>query len=121
MTTTCRGCGREWASLSQCHCTMCHLQFSGITAFDDHLLTDSTGTRCRTEQELLSGRPRTARRAGKGGNLRKVLAPRPERFGDVWRYPEHKPQANERPSSRTVSDETPTGGVSHHTIEEGPK
>lgn len=32
---TCR-CGASWGGLSPCHCTACHVTFSGIKLFDAH-------------------------------------------------------------------------------------
>jgi NAD-dependent SIR2 family protein deacetylase len=89
-TTRCRDCGRQWESLTQAHCTRCHLQFSGPTAFDEHLTDTGRGQppRCRTAQELLTGKP-----PAPTGRLKRILAPRPERYGDVWRYAEHKPRS----------------------------
>lgn len=29
-------CGRKWGSLRQCHCTLCHQQFSTVHWFDEH-------------------------------------------------------------------------------------
>ncbi len=85
-TTRCRTCKRQWNSLSQCHCTGCHLHFSGISTFDAHLIGSVDHRRCRTADELLTGKPKTTNRT-----LRKIIAPRPEAHGDVWRYADHRP------------------------------
>jgi len=101
-TTRCRDCGRQWESLTQAHCARCHLQFSGPTAFDEHLLDTGNGlSRCRTTEELLTGKPKArhvtihpdTKTRTETRTLRKILAPRPERYGDVWRYAEHKPRS----------------------------
>lgn len=33
---TCKQCGKSWGGMNTCHCTGCHLTFTGITAFDAH-------------------------------------------------------------------------------------
>lgn len=32
----CTGCGRTWTGQRECHCTVCHRQFSTVRWFDDH-------------------------------------------------------------------------------------
>ncbi len=49
MTATCR-CGARWFGLSISHCSLCHLTFTSVGAFDEH--RDRRAGVCRTEAEL---------------------------------------------------------------------
>lgn len=33
-------CGRQWAGLAECHCTVCHAHFARIRLFDMHRVND---------------------------------------------------------------------------------
>lgn len=35
-TASCGKCPRQWAGLRECHCTVCHQQFSTVDGFDAH-------------------------------------------------------------------------------------
>jgi hypothetical protein len=63
-------CGRVWDSITQCHCSTCHRQFSGISAFDKHRVPPLSGDRSLrvcADPALLG------------------LTPSVESFGVVWR------------------------------------
>jgi hypothetical protein len=34
--TVCTKCAAEWGGMNTCHCSGCHLTFTGLTAFDAH-------------------------------------------------------------------------------------
>lgn len=34
--TTCGGCGATWGGANTCHCSGCHLNWTGLSAFDRH-------------------------------------------------------------------------------------
>lgn len=34
--TACSRCTAEWGGLTTCHCSGCHVTFTGISAFDAH-------------------------------------------------------------------------------------
>ena len=36
MGAQCGGCDAQWGGLNRCHCSRCHLTFSGIGLFDKH-------------------------------------------------------------------------------------
>ena len=36
LTYGCGGCDNHWTGISRCHCSRCHLTFSGIGLFDAH-------------------------------------------------------------------------------------
>lgn len=33
---SCRGCDTKWIGLRVCHCSACHVTFTGVTTFDMH-------------------------------------------------------------------------------------
>lgn len=54
---TCGGCDMTWSALSVCHCSGCHQNFSGLTAFDKHRDGQHGGFRadtryCRDPEEV---------------------------------------------------------------------
>ena len=56
--TACGQCGRRWSGRAECHCTVCHLHFGGVAAFDYHRLGDA----CKPLDVLLAPPANVARR-----------------------------------------------------------
>jgi hypothetical protein len=68
MTGNC-SCGREWNSLTECHCRICHRHFSTVANFDRH-------------QPARHGCPNPATLRGKTGNP--VLRPVDRGGATTW-------------------------------------
>lgn len=106
-------CGRQWTAQAECHCSVCHEQFSAVRAFDAHRVADGTdGRKCADPSQLLrnDGQP--------------VLVATMQRHGTVWRWPGHAPQRagvscmttrpppgkRNRPAEKPGGDSEQTGG-----------
>lgn len=49
-TGGCGGCDQRWTGMAPCHCSACHLTWSGITLFDRH----RRGGACLTPDEVIT-------------------------------------------------------------------
>jgi hypothetical protein len=49
----CPDCGRTWTAARECHCTVCHRQFSAVRYFDDHR-REGTRTTCTDPLVMLN-------------------------------------------------------------------
>lgn len=47
MKATCRDCGKEWGGFKAAHCTVCHLTFATVLAFDSHQRTLGRPPECK--------------------------------------------------------------------------